>query len=108
MSPRSTRRTCWPAGCWKGSYLDRPFDLFGQSMGALIAFELARQLRAKCLEPVQVFASDKAPHLPSDRSKHRRHLPDRKFIAAVGGINGIPREVGECGSYGIGAACAAQ
>lgn len=76
------------------SCLDRPFALFGHSMGALIAFELARQLRTKGLEPVQVFASGcKAPHLPSDRSKHRRNLPDREFIAAVDDMNGIPREV---------------
>ncbi|MGH3564876.1 MAG: thioesterase II family protein [Pseudonocardia sp.] len=52
------------------SYLDRLFALFGHSMGALIAFELARQLRTKGLESVQVFVSGcKAPHLPRDRSK---------------------------------------
>jgi hypothetical protein len=38
------------------SHLDRPFALFGHSMGA-IAFELARNLRTKGLEPVHVFAS---------------------------------------------------
>lgn len=76
------------------SYLDRPFALFGHSMGALIAFELARRLRTRCLEPVHVFASGcKAPHLPRDRSTHRHHLPDREFIAAVGDMNGVPREV---------------
>lgn len=61
---------------------------------ALIAFELARLLRAKGVEPVQVFASGcKAPHLPGGRSKHRRHLPDREFIAAVGDMKGVSREV---------------
>jgi medium-chain acyl-[acyl-carrier-protein] hydrolase len=76
------------------SYLDRPFALFGHSMGALIAFELARHLRTKGLAPVHLFASGcKAPHLPRDRSTHRHHLPDREFIAAVGDMNGVPREV---------------
>lgn len=76
------------------SYLDRPFALFGHSMGALIAFELTRRLRTRGLEPVHVFASGcKAPHLPSDRSTDRHHLPDREFIAAVGDMNGVPREV---------------
>lgn len=60
------------------SYLDRPFALFGHSMGALIAFELARRLRTKGLEPVHVFASGcKAPHLPRARATYRHHLSDR-------------------------------
>ena len=76
------------------SYLDRPFALFGHSMGALLAFELARNLRTKGLEPVHVFASGcKAPHLPRDRSTHRHHLPDQQFMAAVSDMNGLPREV---------------
>ncbi len=76
------------------SHLDRPFALFGHSMGALIAFELARNLRTKGLEPVHVFASGcKAPHLPRGRSTHRHHLPDQEFIRAVSDMNGVPHEV---------------
>lgn len=76
------------------SYLDRPFGLFGHSMGALIAFELARRLRTMGFEPVHLFASGcKAPHLPGDRSKRRHDLPDREFIAAVGDMNGVPGAV---------------
>lgn len=75
-------------------YLDRPFALFGHSMGALIAFELARRLRTKGLEPVHVFASGcKAPHLPRARATYRHHLSDREFTAVVGNMNGVPREV---------------
>jgi medium-chain acyl-[acyl-carrier-protein] hydrolase len=75
------------------SYLDRPFALFGHSMGAVIAFELARHLGTMGLEPVCLFASGcKAPHLPRDQSTHRHQLPNREFIAAVGDMNGIPRE----------------
>jgi myxalamid-type polyketide synthase MxaB len=45
--------------------LDRPFALYGHSMGALLAFELARQLRRESLEPVHLFAAAYlAPHAP--------------------------------------------
>jgi medium-chain acyl-[acyl-carrier-protein] hydrolase len=78
-------------GLW--CYLDRPFALFGHSMGALVAFELARRLRQLSLEPVHLFASgSRAPHLPS-RSPDRHALPDPEFIAALRGLNGVPREI---------------
>ena len=39
-------------------YLDRPFALFGHSMGALIAFNLARHLRRECdAQPIHLFVS---------------------------------------------------
>src|SRR5215217_254651 len=39
-------------------YLDKPFALFGHSMGALIAFEFARYLRKEySAEPVHLFVS---------------------------------------------------
>ena len=39
-------------------YLDKPFALFGHSMGALIAFELARHMRRECSAlPVHLFVS---------------------------------------------------
>ena len=39
-------------------YLDRPFALFGHSMGALISFELARYTRRKySAQPIHLFAS---------------------------------------------------
>lgn len=49
--------------------LDRPFALFGHSLGALTAFELARQLRRQGLPPPEwLFASGHpAPHLPRRR-----------------------------------------
>src|SRR5262245_5024504 len=36
-----------------GPHLDRPYALFGHSMGALIAFELARRARAAGAEPLR-------------------------------------------------------
>lgn len=51
-------------------WLDRPFALFGYSLGALMAFECARALRRIGREPSSLmFAAAKAPHLP------RRHAP---------------------------------
>ncbi|RKH58573.1 thioesterase II family protein [Corallococcus llansteffanensis] len=45
-------------------HADRPFALFGHSMGALLAFELSRALRSRGLSgPVHLFvASYRAPH----------------------------------------------
>ena len=47
--------------------LDRPLALFGYSMGALLALEVARRLRRDGLPlPVHLFvAARRAPHLPS-------------------------------------------
>jgi surfactin synthase thioesterase subunit len=49
--------------------LDRPFLIFGHSVGALVGFELARYLDQQDLPiPVALFASGhRAPHLPSRR-----------------------------------------
>ncbi|HKR50298.1 MAG TPA: alpha/beta fold hydrolase [Pseudonocardiaceae bacterium] len=77
-------------------YLTPPFALFGHSMGALIAFELARRMRRmrpEGLAPVHLFASGcRAPHLPS-RSPDRHPLPAPEFLAAVGELGGIPPEL---------------
>jgi surfactin synthase thioesterase subunit len=64
--------------------LDRPLALFGHSMGALLGFELARELRRRAASPpVALFLSaHRAPHLPS-RSPTIHHLPDSEFIQEV-------------------------
>ena len=52
-------------------YLDRPFAFYGHSMGALISFELARQLRKQHrLIPIHLFAAAYyAPHATSPFQK---------------------------------------
>jgi medium-chain acyl-[acyl-carrier-protein] hydrolase len=74
--------------------LDRPFCLFGHSMGALVAFELARRLRAEHgLAPTRLFVSGHgAPQLP-DLPTLRYDLPDDEFVAALAHLNGTPPEV---------------
>jgi len=73
--------------------IDRPFALFGHSMGALIAFEFAHLLREKRgIEPEHFLVSSRrAPHLPSDRITY--NLPEAEFLAELSQLNGTPREV---------------
>jgi surfactin synthase thioesterase subunit len=61
-------------------YLDLPFALFGYSLGACVAFEMARLLRARGVEPVRLFvAAHRPPHLPNPLSPSHC-LPELDFI----------------------------
>ena len=74
-------------------YLDRPFALFGHSVGALLAYELARELCAAGRTPVHLFVSgQRAPHLPS-RTPPRHELPAVEFAAALARLDGTAEEV---------------
>ncbi|MCC7367467.1 MAG: thioesterase [Chloroflexi bacterium] len=73
-------------------HLDRPFALFGHSMGALVAFELTRQLRRDGLpQPVHLFPSARrAPHLPDWRTPLHT-LPDSELVTHLNQrYNGVP------------------
>jgi surfactin synthase thioesterase subunit len=74
-------------------WLDRPFVLFGHSMGALIAFELTRAIRVRHrLLPQHLFVSGfRAPHLP--RPERITGLPDAQFVARLREYGGIPELV---------------
>ena len=73
--------------------LDKPFALFGHSMGSLIAFELARALRATGRRiPLHLFVSGmRPPHIKGEYRIH--HLPDRQLVEALRALNGTPEEV---------------
>ena len=74
--------------------LDKPFAFFGHSLGALVGFELARQLRRQSgVQPVRLFVSaDRAPQIPHrDRPIHA--LPEREFLVELRRLNGIPEKV---------------
>lgn len=64
--------------------LNRPYALFGHSVGAWMAFELARELcRRSARMPVYLFVSGRrAPHLP-DRAGPLYDLPDAELVAAL-------------------------
>ncbi|WP_447599371.1 thioesterase II family protein [Nitrospira sp. Nam80] len=74
-------------------YLDRRYALFGHSIGALIAFELAREIcRRGRLMPDHLFVSAcPAPQLAdTDRISD---LPEHDFINRLQQFNGTPPEV---------------
>ena len=77
-------------------YLDRPFALFGHSMGALISFEVARFLRQQYhLQPVRILISGRcAPHLPP-HTPPIHQLPKADFLTALRHLNGTPAAVFE-------------
>ncbi|HEX5709308.1 MAG TPA: thioesterase II family protein [Pyrinomonadaceae bacterium] len=74
--------------------LDKPFAIFGHSMGALIGFELARFLgREHGKVPSHLFVSGRsAPQVP-DADKRTYDLPEPEFIEELRRLNGTPQEV---------------
>ncbi|MEU2388987.1 alpha/beta fold hydrolase [Streptomyces sp. NPDC012461] len=70
-----------------------PYALFGHSMGAVVCFELAQQMRARALPPpCRLFASGRrAPSSPDPDPLHA--LETREFLARVVSLGGIPPEV---------------
>jgi medium-chain acyl-[acyl-carrier-protein] hydrolase len=77
-------------------WMDRPFAVYGHSMGALVAFELTRELRRRNLRaPAHLFVSGyRAPHLPPSEPPFS-HLPDAQFIDRVRQYGGIPNLVAQ-------------
>ncbi len=77
-----------------GSYLNAPFAFFGHSMGALVSFELTRQLRRQGMPgPVHMVVSGhRAPQLP-DPHPTIHQLPEPQFLAKLRNYGGTPEEV---------------
>jgi medium-chain acyl-[acyl-carrier-protein] hydrolase len=74
--------------------LDRPFAFFGHSLGALVAFELARRLeRDGGPVPVRLLVSGcAAPQVPRD-GRPLHVLPEAEFRSELRGLNGTPAAV---------------
>jgi medium-chain acyl-[acyl-carrier-protein] hydrolase len=73
---------------------NKPFVLFGHSLGALIAFEIARRLKkGSGIEPLGLIVSGhRAPHL--SRTRVPMHvLPESQFLQRLRAYNGTPDEV---------------
>ena len=72
--------------------LDRPFALFGHSMGALIAYELAKLLRQKYqMAPEHLFLSAcQAPEVPDAKRWH--DLSEQALMAELRQVTGFPAE----------------
>jgi medium-chain acyl-[acyl-carrier-protein] hydrolase len=75
-------------------YLDKPFAFFGHSMGAMISFELVRQLRAaRGIAPAHLFVSGRrAPQL-ANADPITYNLPDAELCEELLRLNGTPKEV---------------
>jgi surfactin synthase thioesterase subunit len=68
-------------------WLDRPFALFGHSLGAVLAFEVARRLEREERVPLGLFASGhRAPHVARRGSVHL--LDDDGLIAELRRLSG--------------------
>lgn len=73
---------------------EKPFAFFGHSMGALIAFEVARQLRRESsAEPVHLFVSGReAPHVAQPNGPYHQ-LPHDELMQVLRSLNGTPMDV---------------
>ncbi|MDT3397641.1 alpha/beta fold hydrolase [Streptomyces sp. B1866] len=66
---------------------DRPLVLMGHSMGAVLAYELARRFEAADAAPLGLIASGRrAPSVPRDENAHT--LGDDAFIAEIRSLSG--------------------
>ena len=72
-------------------FLDREYAFFGHSMGSLVAFELARELRQRGERgPIHLIASGhRAPQVRRRRAPIH-DLPQHDFIAQLRRMNGTP------------------
>ncbi len=73
---------------------ETPFAFFGHSLGALISFELARELRRRGLpQPEHLFLSaHRAPHLPKELPPIHDG-PDEEFYEGLRRLEGTPDEL---------------
>ena len=77
-----------------GPHLERPFVFFGHSMGAVIAFELARSLR-RTGRPLPLYLLVSGARAPQFRRGHVPPPPpsDTELLDQLRHLDGTPREV---------------
>ncbi|MFJ4622044.1 thioesterase II family protein [Streptomyces sp. NPDC088812] len=70
--------------------LDRPFALFGHSMGATIGYEVVLRLEAQQVPPVRLFASgQRAPRARRAAEPQLHLVDDAAMLAGVGAFGGM-------------------
>ncbi|CAG0927424.1 Linear gramicidin dehydrogenase LgrE [Thermoflexales bacterium] len=75
-------------------YLDRPYAFFGHSLGALIAFEIARQLeQSPQSNLIHLFVSAHAAPQIANTDPPIHQLPQADFIRKIADLNGTPDEI---------------
>ncbi|CAD5108461.1 thioesterase II family protein [Zestomonas carbonaria] len=75
--------------------LEQPYALFGHSLGALLAFEIAHALRERgCPAPLALFASGTAaPTRREDYQDYAQPKSDEELVAELRELQGTPEEV---------------
>lgn len=72
--------------------LRAPYAIYGHSLGALVGFGLARELRRRSCEPAHLFVSGRrAPQLPEAAPIHG--LPEDELLERLRRLGGIPEGV---------------
>jgi medium-chain acyl-[acyl-carrier-protein] hydrolase len=75
-------------------HLDKPFAFFGHSMGALVAFELARELRRRGEPlPLCLYVSGRSAPQLADPDSPKHDLPEEEFLGELRKLNGTPKEI---------------
>ena len=74
-------------------FTDRPFAIFGHSLGAAAAFETARLLEKHGVATRLLIVSGRQSPGSPPRNAPIAHLPDADFLKAVASYNGTPAEV---------------
>lgn len=74
--------------------LNRPFAIFGHSLGALIGYELTRRLYTRLgLQPRRLIVSAHEAPGWTTVSTRVHEFPDEEFTAELHRLNGTPREI---------------
>ena len=75
-------------------FIDRPYAIFGPSMGALLSFEITRLLQSQKRRPPEILflSAHRAAHLPRKRDPLHA-LPDSQFIESLKQYGGFPEEI---------------
>jgi len=74
-----------------------PFALLGHSMGALISYEVSRQLQREGapLPELLIVSGARPPGAPGGQEWHQ--LPDERLLAAMADLGGLPEDVRRSG-----------
>ena len=75
-------------------YLEKSFAFFGHSMGSILSFELAHQIRRENgTPPVHIFLSGRPGPQKTIERRHICGLPEADFITELGHFGGTPQEL---------------